>query len=182
MPSVDLTVRRQGDSELAAVQAVTAAAFGPQDAVVPQLVGVLQASDAYAGLSFVAEIDGDLVGHTMLTRGWIDAPDRLVEVQVLSPLSVAPEHQRRGIGRALVEHALQEAWAVGGPAVFLEGDPTYYSRLGFRAAGPLGFGRPSERIPEGAFQVVLGPAYESWMTGRLIYSDRFWLLDCVGLR
>jgi putative acetyltransferase len=182
MPSADLSVRRQRDGELAAVQAVTAAAFGPQDPVVPRLVEVLQASDAYAGLSFVAEIDGELVGHTMLTRGWIDAPDRLVEVQVLSPLSVAPEHQSRGVGRALVESALQEAWAAGSPAVFLEGDPGYYARLGFRAGGPLGFGRPSVRIPEPAFQVMLGPAYQPWITGRLIYSDRFWLLDCVGLR
>lgn len=182
MPSADLSVRRQRDGELAAVQAVTAAAFGPQDPVVPHLVEVLQASDAYAGLSFVAEVDGELVGHTMLTRGWIDAPDRLVEVQVLSPLSVSPGHQRSGVGRGLVAAALNGAWEAGSAAVFLEGDPAYYSRLGFVAGGPLGFERPSVRIPEPAFQVVLGPSYEPSITGRLVYSDRFWLLDCVGLR
>lgn len=46
----------------------------------------------------------------------------------------------------------------------------------------LGFRRPSLRIPEPAFQVILLPAYEEWMTGTLVYSRVFWDHDCVGLR
>jgi len=68
------------------------------------------------------------------------------------------------------------------PLVFLEGSPIFYARFGFKAAGPLGFRRPSLRIPEPAFQVVSLPGYEPWMTGTLVYSRVFWDLDCVGLR
>lgn len=122
------------------------------------------------------------VGHVRLSRGWVDARARLVEVAVLSPLSVVPRAQGGGLGRRLVETAVQHAEDAGLPAVFLEGDWRYYGRLGFVAAGPLGFGRPSARIPAPAFQVRLLRTHEPWMTGRLVYPDAFWRTDTVGLR
>ncbi|HET7661668.1 MAG TPA: N-acetyltransferase [Oryzihumus sp.] len=171
-------------AERASVRRVVEAAFGAQEGPqVAALVDALQASDAFADrLSFVAEQDGAVVGHVMLTRGWVDAPQRLVEVLVLSPLSVLPEHQRGGVGRALVAHAVAAAGDAGSPAVFLEGSPAYYSRLGFEPGSAHGFTRPSVRIPEPAFQVVTLPAREPWMTGALVYPDPFWVHDCVGLR
>lgn len=179
-------IRRQsrGDaSETSAVRDLTVRAFGPDEGpVVADLVDALQASDAFVGLAFLAERAGAPVGHTMLTRAWLDAPARLVEVLVLSPLSVTPEHQRTGVGRALTTEALAAADAEGWPAVFLEGDPAYYGRLGFDQAGARGFTSPSTRIPDAAFQVVTLAAYEPWMTGALVYADRFWAFDCVGLR
>jgi putative acetyltransferase len=135
-----------------------------------------------AGLSFVAEIDGALVGHVQLSRSWVDAPSRLVEVLVFSPLGVVPQRRRQGIGGRLVRHALGEAARVGAPLVFLEGSPRYYSRFGFQTASRLGFSAPSVRIPDAAFQVYLLPAYQPWMTGALVYAEQFWALDCVGLR
>lgn len=68
------------------------------------------------------------------------------------------------------------------PLVFLEGDPAFYRRVGFVAGGPLGFRKPSLRIPDGAFQVVRLPAHEAWMTGTLVYAETFWRHDAVGLR
>ena len=109
---------------------------------------------------YVAEEGGELVGHTRLTRGWVDAPEALVPVLVLSPLSVRPDHQKQGLGRALVSHAVDEAERLGAPAVFLEGDPGYYSRLGWRPAAEIGVTAPSERIPAPACQVVTLGAYE----------------------
>jgi putative acetyltransferase len=61
-------------------------------------------------------------------------------------------------------------------------DPDYYSRLGFVAAGPLGFRPPSVRIPERAFQVWPTPAYHGGLSGALVYPDVFWRHDAVGLR
>jgi len=132
--------------------------------------------------SLVAELDGQVVGHVQLSRSWVDAREALVDVLVLSPLSVAPAHQGNGIGGVLLDAARAEADRLGAPAVFLEGDPGYYSARGWSAAGPLGFAAPSARIPAAAFQVVLLSAYEPWMTGPLVYCEPFWALDCVGLR
>ena len=125
------------------------AAFGAaQD--VTRLVDDLRASlAAEPGLSLVAVDDQEtVVGHVMSTRSLLDAPLRLVDVQVLSPLAVTPGAQRRGIGGALVRELLRLLVDADVPAVFLEGSPAYYSRFGFRPGHEHGFRRPSLRIPE----------------------------------
>lgn len=169
----------EGDRE--AVARVTAAAFGEEGPRIVELLEALAGSGhVVAGL--VAEVAGEVVGHVQLNRSWVDARRALVDVLVLSPLSVAPERQREGIGGALVRAALDEARRLGAPAVFLEGSPDYYGRHGFSPATAVGFSRPSVRIPEPAFQVCLLPGHEEWMTGALVYCEPFWALDCVGLR
>lgn len=171
-------IRPARASDDAAIRRVTAAAFG--DEHVAELVDVLVAGPARASL--VAEQDGAVAGHVLLSRGWVDAERELVEVLVLSPLSVDPSRQRRGIGSALVRAALEAAESLGTPAVFLEGDPHYYSRFGFVAGSSREFARPSVRVPQPAFQVAVLPAWQEWMTGALVYPDAFWSTDTVGLR
>ncbi|HET6484153.1 MAG TPA: N-acetyltransferase [Actinoplanes sp.] len=156
-------------------------AFGGDGDKVAGLVKALRRDDPGL-LSLVAEVDGAVVGNVMFTRSLLDAPPRLVDVLVLSPLAVLPGFQRRGVGQALVKHGLEEADRTGTPLVFLEGDPAYYSKWGFRAGGDLGFRRPSLRIPDVAFQVYPLAAHEPWMTGTLVYSATFWDHDLVGLR
>ncbi|HSN06848.1 MAG TPA: N-acetyltransferase [Candidatus Angelobacter sp.] len=173
-----IDVRPQRADEAALVHDVVERAFG--DAVVAELWDALARRPR--SLSFVAETDGEVVGHVGLTWCWIDAPDRLVDVLVLSPLSVVPERQRSGVGRALAARAIDVADEQGSPLLFLEGDPAYYSRVGFEPAGPLGFTPPSVRIPMPGFQCVRLSAYDPSITGALVYADTFWAFDCVGLR
>ncbi len=177
----NMRLRPEGPDEAGEVHALVAAAFA--DPVVGRLVDELRASpDWIEGLSFVAERSGELVGHILFTRGLLDAPARLVDVLVLSPVSVAPALQRRGIGSALIRHGLEVVADRREPLVFLEGAPRFYERFGFEPAGPHGFRRPSLRIPAPAFQVIRLPTHEAWMTGTLVYPRAFWDLDCVGLR
>jgi putative acetyltransferase len=168
-----------------AVRDVQRRAFGGGDdgLVVADLVDSLRATITPTdGLSLVAEVDGQIAGHVMFTRSLLDAPQQLVEVQVLSPLAVAPGCQKRGIGSALVRQGLKALAERPVPVVFLEGDPAYYSRFGFTRGDDQGFRKPSLRIPDAAFQAVRLPAYEPWMTGTLVYAEPFWRHDCVGLR
>ena len=167
--------------ELAAEEVVSAAFGEPRDGRVVQMLRALQTSGA-ARASLVAVADGELAGHVGLSRGWVDARRELVEVMVLSPLSVRPDLQRRGVGTALVAAALEAAGGHGAAAVFLEGSPDYYGRRGFSSASALGFDRPSTRIPDPGFQVALLSSYQPWMVGRLIYPEAFWTTDTVGLR
>ena len=134
------------------------------------------------GLSLVAEDDEAVAGHVMFSRGLLDAPARLVAVQILSPVGVRPPSQGKGIARALIGRGLEVLSRREVPAVFLEGDPGYYGRLGFVLATPLGFRKPSLRIPDAGFQVMTLPAYGSWMTGTVVYPDAFWRHDLVGVR
>jgi putative acetyltransferase len=149
----------------------------------PEVAGLWTALAERPGTaSYVAELDDMVVGHVGLSWGWVDAPARLVDVLVLSPLSVVPTHQRQGVGGALVGAAVSIAGDLGAPVLFLEGDPGYYGRLGFAEAATHGFTAPSVRIPSPAFQCVLLPAYDASTTGALVYPDTFWAHDAVGLR
>ncbi|MEU7097291.1 N-acetyltransferase [Streptomyces longwoodensis] len=178
---MDLREERAGDRQ--AVRDLHLEAFGDHGLVVADLVDTLRGTlTPEDGLSLVAERDGQVVGHVMFTRSLLDAPRRLVDVQVLSPLAVRPELQQRGIGSALVRHGLGVLAGRGVPLVFLEGDPGYYTRFGFVPGGDLGFRKPSLRIPDGAFQVLRFPEHEPWMTGTLVYAEPFWRHDAVGLR
>jgi putative acetyltransferase len=184
LPS-DLTLRPQRSGEDGAIATVVDDAFGSHghETPVSSLVdGLRNSPDWIDGLSFVAETRGRVVAHILFTRSLLDALPRLVDVLVLSPVSVATEFQGKGIGSALIRHGLGVLSATAETMVFLEGDPRYYHRFGFKAAGPLGFRRPSLRIPEPGFQVLTLPSYEPWMTGTLVYSRVFWDLDFVGLR
>ena len=178
---MDLRAERPGDRN--AVRELHLAAFGDQGRVVADLVDELrELVTTDNGLSLVAEDTGEVVGHVMFTRSLLDAPPRLVEVQVLSPLAVRPERQGQGIGSALIRAGLQVMAERSVPVVFLEGNPAYYSRLGFVAGAEQGFRKPSLRIPDAAFQAIRLPAHRPWMTGTLVYSEIFWRHDAVGLR
>lgn len=180
-PKPDLHIRRETPDDAATVRALVADAFG--DELVARLKDELVAAPAGRdGLSFVAEADGQVVAHVLYTRSLLDAPRRLVDVLVLSPVSVRPDRQGRGVGSALIRWTLNSLADSEFPLVFLEGSPRLYPRFGFVAGDRLGFRKPSLRIPDAAFQVLPLPGHESWMTGTLVYDQLFWQLDCVGLR
>lgn len=175
---MDIAVERDTDHD--AVRRLHERAFGDEGAVIGPLVDDVRALPGT--LSFVATDAGAVIGHIMFSRALLDAPRRLVTVQVLSPLGVDPAHQRTGVGAALIRHGIEAIAAHGAPLVFVEGDPRYYGRHGFAAGGELGFRKPSLRIPDAAFQVVRLPAYEPWMSGTLVYPSVWWEHDAVGLR
>ncbi len=179
---MDPRIRPQRPEELDRVCEVTRAAFADEPEVVHLVQALATDWAGLAGRSLVTELDGVVVGHVQVSRAWVDAAERLVDILVLSPLSVLPEMQGRGLGRALVEAAVGVARELGAPLLFLEGDPRLYQRFGFEPAARWGCSPPSERIPEPACQLVRLPGWEPWMTGRLVYPDVFWRLDCVGLR
>lgn len=158
-------------------------AFGEHGQIVADLVddlrGLVTATD---GLSLVAEDETGVVGHALFTPSLLDTPRRLVDVQVLSPVAVTPKRQKQGIGSTLIREGVTIMSKRGVPIIFLEGDPAYYSRLDFRPGAEFEFRKPSLRIPEPAFQALTLPAYESWMTGTLVYDQIFWRHDAVGLR
>lgn len=176
-----MNLREELTPDHAAVRELHRLAFGTQGDKVADLLDALR-RDEPGCTGVVAEDDGLIVGHVLFTKNLLDAPRRLVDVQVLSPIAVAPDRQRQGIGKQLIAHGVALLDARGVPLLFLEGSPAYYTRRGFTPGGDHGFRKPSLRIPDAAFQVVKLSAYEPWMTGTLVYLHTFWDLDSVGLR
>lgn len=177
----EVVVRPQRDADREGVRRVAAAAFGDEGPLIAQLLDALDAA-GHTRADLVAEVDGAVVGHVRLSRSWVDARQALVEVLVLSPLSVDPSAQGGGIGTALLAAAVEAARELAVPAVFLEGAPDFYAARGWQRGSAHAFARPSPRIPDAAFQVVVFDGWEPWMTGPLVYVDPFWSLDAVGLR
>ena len=176
-----LSIRPETPDDVDDVRRVVAGAFGGER--VATLLDGLRESVAWLGLGYVAEERGAVCGAVCYTRAWLDAPTRLYEVLVLSPMAVVLERQRTGIGSQLLDESLRLLREREEPLVFLEGDPGFYSRLGFVAGAELGFTPPSVRVPSHAFQVAVLPGYDrASMTGALVYPDVFWRHDSVGLR
>lgn len=177
---LDIYVRLERPGEEEEVGRIVSEAFGHDGT--DRLVAALRKSTAWRELSFVVEILGELVAHVSYTRGWLDTPSKNLEVLILSPLSVLPKWQRQGIGSQLVEKSLAMLAGREEPLVFLEGNPAFYGKVGFKPGVMAEFIAPSNRIPELAFQFFALQRFEPWMTGRLVYPDVFWEMDAVGLR
>lgn len=81
------------------------------------------------GLAFTAvDEKGKLVGTLRL---WDVVAGSAGKALLLGPLAVDCRHQGRGIGAALMRHALAEAKLLGHAAIILVGDAPYYARFGF---------------------------------------------------
>jgi putative acetyltransferase len=88
---VELRVERPVD--LDEIRHVHRAAFGEDGQGVADLTDALRASVAKEDRLSLVAVERRVVGHILFSRGWLDAPTRLVEVQVLSPLGVLPQRQ-----------------------------------------------------------------------------------------
>jgi len=97
-----------------------------------------------AGLAFVAT-DGKRVVAT--ARLWTIMCGAGRSALFLGPVAVAADCRNRGIGTALVEHAINTARRLGHRAIILVGDAPYYGRFGFSAgkAAALRMPGPFER-------------------------------------
>jgi putative acetyltransferase len=174
-PAAPPNIRAEVDDDPDVTRRVVAAAFSP-DVEVAGLVDALRRSPAFIpGLSSVATVDGVVVGHVLITAAeLVDEGGVEHGVLVLSPLSVLPQQQPRGIGAAPVREALPRADAEGEEMVLLQGSPRYYPRFGFRDSRTLGTSMdlPDWAPPEADMACPLA-AHRPSTRGRLIESQPF---------
>lgn len=113
------------------------------------LVERLRTSEAFIPeLSLVAELDGQVVGHIMLTKMTIRNDDKGYPALGLAPVSVLPAFQCQGIGSSLIKEAHRIAKEMGHVRVVLIGHPAYYPRFGYRVAGKYDISFPFEAPAE----------------------------------
>ena len=169
-----MIVRRERPGDIAATRAVQAAAFpipdGADEPVEAGLLDQLREDEGWIdGLSLVAEVDGEVVGHVVCTRGTVGADRR--PALGLGPIGVRPDRQGQGIGLALVHAVVAVAEDRGETLVALLGSTEYYRRLGFVPAADHGVEAPDPSW--GAhFQVrVLDPS--AVVAGPFVYAEPF---------
>lgn len=164
-----MLIRRFEENDRDGVRRIHVEAFGRPDEA--RLVeALLDAGDAVAGLSLVAEVDEGLVGHVMCSRATVGAN----AVVALGPIGVLPERQGLGVGSRLVRAALTEADALGAPLVALLGSTAYYSRFGFVPAESLGIHAP-DATWGASFQARTLTTYDPALVGPFRYAPAFGL-------
>ena len=131
-----IEVRTEQPSDFQAIDVVNLSAFEGEDEA--KLVAELRQATGYSQeFSLVAEFNGRLVGHLMLTPGKLQQAGKQTDVLILAPMSVVPSQSHRGIGTALVEAAIAKGRAGGYAAIIVVGKPDYYAKLGFESSDKL---------------------------------------------
>lgn len=118
------------------------------------LVTKLRKSEAFIPeLSWVAELDGTIVGHIMLTRLTIENDKEKFESLALAPVSVLPEYQNQGIGSKLMVTSLNIALSMEYQSVVVLGHAEYYPEFGFKPASNWGIKAPFD-VPDHNFMAL----------------------------
>jgi putative acetyltransferase len=129
-----------------------------------KLVNDLRQS-GHTAISLVAEADGKIAGHVLFSK--LSAPMRAL---ALAPVAVHPDSQKHGIGSALIRCGLGIAQQEGWSAVFVLGDPYFYTRFGFNADAAKGYNGP---YTGEHFMILPFASKNIPNTGRIVYPEAF---------
>ena len=162
-----MIIRNETNADITAINEVTIAAFKnhPVSRQTEQyIINALREARALT-LSLVADIDGKVAGHIAFSP--VTISDGSPDWYGIGPVSVRPELQRQGIGKALMREGLSLLKARGGQGCALAGDPDYYKRFGFRNIPVLIY----EGIPQEFFLVL--PFNEKVPEGHVVFHKGF---------
>ncbi len=129
--NLKIVIRDETKADVDVITEVTVAAFKTLEIsnhTEQFIIWALRAAKALT-VSLVAEADGRVAGHIAFspvtisdgTRNWYG----------LGPVSVLPEYQRQGIGKALIREGLSRLRKLNAKGCCLVGHPEYYRKFGF---------------------------------------------------
>ena len=143
----EIVIRSETQDDVRAISDVTVAAFNTleiSDHTEQFIIQALRAAEALT-VSLVAEMDGRVIGHVAFSP--VTMSDGTPDWYGLGPVAVLPEHQRRGIGKALIFEGLSRLKDMNARGCCLVGHPGYYGRFGFANVSGLVY----EGVPPEAF-------------------------------
>lgn len=164
-------IRPEGPHDADAIRRVNELAFAGHTEA--DIVDALRAAEAVV-LSLVALDESDrVIAHALVTPVTVETDEGQTGLVGLGPVAVLPSDQERGVGTQLIEACLEELRQRGHAAVVVVGEPDYYSRFGFIAAGRWGL-RWEVDVPEEAFMVLeLAPGRLAGTRGTVRYRPEF---------
>jgi putative acetyltransferase len=127
----NLLIRDEKGTDHNAISEVTISAFKKMEIsnhTEQFIIEALRSTKALS-LSLVAEVDGSVVGHIAFSP--VTMSDGAKDWYGLGPVSVHPDSQRKGIGKALVREGLLRLKDLKAKGCCLVGHPQYYRQFGF---------------------------------------------------
>ena len=143
-----MEIRAEASGDVAAIRAVTAAAFenAPfSNQTEHAIVDALREAGALS-ISLVATEGIEVIGHVAFSPVRIDRAAG--DWYGLGPVSVRPDRQRQGVGQQLIRRGLEKIRSRGAEGCVVLGEPAYYGRFGFVSDPDLRFAG----APPGYFQ------------------------------
>jgi putative acetyltransferase len=133
-----IVIRNETPDDVCAITEVTIAAFKTLEISNHTEQFIIEALRAAKALrvSLVAETDGRVIGHIAFSP--VTLSDGTPNWYGLGPVSVLPEHQRKGIGKTLIEEGLSRLKDLNARGCCLVGHPEYYRKFGFKNVSGLG--------------------------------------------
>ena len=128
-----ILIRSETNADVSAINEVTIAAFKTleiSNQTEQFIIKALRATNALT-ISLVAELDGRIVGHIAFSP--VTISDGTKNWYGLGPVSVLPEYQRQGIGKALIQEGLSRLKGMNAKGCCLVGHPDYYRQFGFKS-------------------------------------------------
>lgn len=107
---------------------------------------IREKSDYIPELDIVAEENGVIIGHCILSKLPINGTLEN-DVLLLSPVSVADERQKQGVGTAMLQRGIKLAAKMGFKGIVVEGDYKYYRRFGFKTSTEFGIRASKNNLP-----------------------------------
>ena len=181
MRRTDIIIRLEEEKDYRRVEEVTKLAFSEPDRIARGQIGCpyehwmvheLRKRDGILELSFVAELEGEIVGHIICSKAEVRTAESTLPVLNIGPISVLPEYQRKGVGRELIQIMIAQTTKLGYGAILFFGRPEYYPQFGFKDALVFGV-TDSEGYNYPSFMgMELLPGYlEKVRGGRFYESD-----------
>ncbi len=127
----EIVIRDERQDDVPAITQVTIEAFKTlkiSDHTEQFVIEELRSAGALT-VSLVAEADGRVVGHIAFSP--LTVSDGTLHWYGLGPISVLPECQRQGIGKALIREGLSRLKELSAQGCCLVGHPEYYRQFGF---------------------------------------------------
>lgn len=85
-------------------------------------------------LDFILEKDNRIIGNIMYTKAkLVDEKNNEKQILTFGPLSVLPEFQRKGYGKALLEYSFAKAKEMSYDVIVIFGNPDNYVSRGFKS-------------------------------------------------
>ena len=130
---MNIEIRNETSADLSAIEAVTISAFlnAPHTSHTEQFIVDALRKAGLLTISLVADAAGTVIGHVAVSP--VSISDGASGWFGLGPISVVPEHQRRGVGSRLIHESLRILRERGAAGCVLLGEPEYYGRFGFQA-------------------------------------------------
>lgn len=175
---MDIELRPERPSDYQEAENMTREAFWNRyepGADVHYLLHIMRESPAFIPeLATVAVVDSKIVGNVIYTKSFVDGDDgNTYDTLCLGPIGVLPEYQSKGIGGRLIAHTKELAHDLGYEAIFLYGDPDYYSRHGFIAAETIGIRSADDKYNPSHQVCLLTENALKGVTGRDIEDSVF---------